>query len=52
MLVISREVLLLIKDCEMLTVAPDKFGAKITAWQEQIRNLKPSWRFVLPWGQI
>ncbi|WP_434990943.1 hypothetical protein [Xanthomonas melonis] len=38
--------------CENSNYSVEKLQAQISDWQKQIREIKPSKRFFLPWGQI
>ncbi|MCC8445365.1 hypothetical protein [Xanthomonas translucens] len=49
---VSNNLLNAIAACESSTYAVEKLQAQISDWQKQIREIKPSKRFFLPWGQI
>lgn len=34
------------------TTPVDAVQAQVEDWQRRIRQLRPGWRFILPWGQI
>ncbi|WP_267106137.1 hypothetical protein [Xanthomonas sacchari] len=49
---VSNDLLNAIAACETSSYDAKKLQAQLTAWQGQLRAIKPSMRFFLPWGQI
>ncbi|TAH74314.1 hypothetical protein [Pseudoxanthomonas winnipegensis] len=49
---VSNDLLNAIAACESSAYAVEKLQAQLTVLQRQLRAIRPSMRFFLPWGQI
>ncbi|WP_185814577.1 hypothetical protein [Xanthomonas sp. SS] len=51
-LLVSREVSNAIASCEISNYSAESLMENIATWQKQLREIRVSKRFFLPWGQI
>jgi hypothetical protein len=49
---VGKDLLNAIAACKSSSYAAEKLQTQISEWQRQIREINPSKRFFLPWGQI